>query len=199
VGEDLGGNKYLLGASHGCGSLIPAFCRAYIAETGREVVAISACRGDTTIEDWQKGTYRYNTAYGKITRGIAKAKSVGEIEHVYYVWLQGESDAIEGRSKEFYKARIELLNKLLKEELGLEKFGVIRVGRFTMDTRDDEIITAQDEVCAENDDFIMLTRIASDMINQSEYMHPNIHGHFGAAGLEKLGIEAGRTLGESTK
>ena len=94
VGEDLGGNKYLLGASHGCGSLIPPFCRTYVKETGREVVAISACRGDTTVEDWQKGTYRYRTAAYKMIRGIAKAKALGEVEHIYFVWLQGESDAI---------------------------------------------------------------------------------------------------------
>ena len=117
VGEDLGGNKYLLGASHSCGSLIPAFCRAYIKETGKNVVAISACRGDTTVEDWQKGTYRYRTAAGKIYRGIKKAKTLGEVEHIYYVWLQGESDAIIESTEEEYLERLVRLKNTLKTEL----------------------------------------------------------------------------------
>jgi len=184
---------HLFGAAcYGHTNLVPKFCEEYHRITGKEVLAVHAAKGSTEIVDWLPE----GDCYEALLKKVKAAKKLVNAEHIFLVWLQGESDAIEGRSKEFYKARLELLNKLLKEELGLEKFGVIRVGRFTMDTRDDEIITAQDEVCAENDDFIMLTRIASDMINQSEYMHPNIHGHFGAAGLEKLGEVAGKTLAE---
>ena len=207
VGEDLGGNKYLLGASHGCGSLIPAFCRAYIAETGREVVAISACRGDTTIEDWQKGTYRYNTAYGKITRGIAKAKSLGEIEHVYYVWLQGESDAIIRSTEEEYLERIFRYKNTLKREIGIEKFGIIKVGYFyctsqwhkggdyeTKKSCDVAVMSAQERAVAEDSDFVMLTRVCPELSMKPEYINPEASGHYNNEAMEIIGTEAGSAL-----
>ena len=45
----------------------------------------------------------------------------------------------------------------LCEELGIDKFGVIRVGRFAGDDRDQEIIDAQEAVCENGDDFLLLT------------------------------------------
>jgi len=208
VGEDLGGNKYLLGASHGCGSLIPAFCRAYIAETGKKVVAISACRGDTTVEDWQKGTYRYRMAYGKIKRGIAKAKKLGEIEHIYYVWLQGESDAVIESTTEEYLERLVRYKNTLKREIGIEKFGIIKVGYFycnsqwhknvsdydTKKGHDEDIMRAQERAVAEDGDFVMLTRVCPELSMKPEYINPEATGHYTNEGMEIIGKEAGSAL-----
>jgi hypothetical protein len=81
----------------------------------------------------------------------------------------------------------------------VEKFGIVRVGRFTNDDRDLEIIGAQDEVCAENDAFLMLTDIAVELNKQPMYMNPVVEGHYSAKGLEKLGAEAGTALGAYKK
>ena len=61
----------------------------------------------------------------------------------------------------------------------------------------DEIISAQDEICKENSDFIMLTDIATELNKMPEFMHPQIGGHYSAKGLEKLGSEGAKTLAAS--
>ena len=58
-----------------------------------------------------------------------------------------------------------------------------------------EIITAQDEICRENDFFVMLTEIATELEKQPEMMNPRVNGHFGAKGLEVIGADAGAALG----
>ena len=70
----------------------------------------------------------------------------------------------------------------------------IRVGRFTNDQRDLEIIDAQDEICKENGFFLMLTRITTKLNRCVRYMNPDVKGHYSAEGLIKLGDEAARTL-----
>ena len=207
VGEDLGGSKYLLGKSHDCGSLIPAFCRAYIKETGKDVVAISACRGDTTIEDWQKGTYRYCTASSKMLRGINKAKQQGEVEHIYFVWLQGESDAVIRSTEEEYLERLIRYKNTLKKEIGIERFCIIKVGYFYCNSQwhkggtyeekkacDEAIMSAQERAVAEDSDFTMLTRVCTELSMNPEYINPEASGHYNNAAMEIIGTEAGTAL-----
>lgn len=207
VGEDIGGSKYFLGASHGCGSLIPPFCRTYIEKTGREVVAISTCRGDTTVEDWQKGTYRHRVAVNKMKRGIAKARSLGEVEHIYFVWLQGESDAIIESTEDEYAERITRLKNTLKTDVGIEKFCIIKVGYFFCTSQwhkggtyehkiacDEAIMRAQERVVAEDDDFAMLTRVCTELSMNKAYINPEASGHYNNEGMEIIGTEAGSAL-----
>lgn len=210
VGEDLGGNKYLLGASHESGSLIPAFCRAYINTTGREVIAISACRGDTTLVDWHKGTYRYYHAAKKIHAGIKKAKSVGEVEHIFYVWLQGEADAIIGTDETQYVENLIRYKEMLKADFGIEKFGIIKVGYFfctsqwhtrlgtyeSKKANDETIMRAQERAVEIDSDFIMLTRICAELSMKPEYINPRASGHYNNEALDMIGTAAGETLGK---
>ena len=111
------------------------------------------------------------------------------------MWLQGESDAIISKPRDKYIEELSQVNAGFKAEFGLEKIGIIRVGRFTCDQRDLEIMAAQDEICKNDPDFLMLTDIAADLYNDPESMNPFVGGHFSAFGLEKLGKAAGKTLG----
>ena len=115
-------------------------------------------------------------------------------ERIFFVWLQGESDAISGMTKEDYKAAMHVLCDALKADLGIDLFGIIRVGRFTNDARDLEIIAAQDEMCREDKSFVMLTDIATELNQNPEYMNPRVKGHYSAKGLELLGSMAAETL-----
>ena len=114
------------------------------------------------------------------------------------VWLQGESDAIYSHSRDYYKDRLKKLQMSLFRDLGIEKFCVILVGRFTGDSRDDEIIAAQRELCRDDSNFVMLTEIAEELYRDPVYMNPFVGGHYSAAGLELLGRTAGRALAEAT-
>lgn len=177
-------------------NIVPEFCRKYIAITGEKVLAVHAAKGSTTVKEWLPEDKRHKVFMKKLTSAKEKLIKTGEpIGKIYFVWLQGESDALFSVSKAEYKERLKELNRLLKENVGIDKFGVIRVGRFANDSRDDEIINAQSEICKENEDFLMLTEIATELNTNKEYMNPEAAGHFNAKGLEKLGFEAAKTLG----
>ena len=190
--EELLANAALLSPVDDNANMVPSFCKSYIAETGRNIVAVHTAKGSTTIDYWQKGEKGYKMVYKKVKAAIEASNP----EHIYFAWLQGESDAIEGKSKEQYKEKILQLNEALKKDLNVEKFGIILVGRFTMDDRDFEIINAQKEVCEENDDFLMLTTITEELITQKEYLHPTVRAHYVCKGQEKIGTLAGSGLGK---
>ena len=189
---------HVLGASSGGKTnLVPEFCKAYRTECGKDVLAVHAAKGSTKIAEWLPGSKGYEAIVRKATGALRKLES-DKVEkgRILLAWLQGESDAIVGNSTEYYKEKLRELMNALQKDLGVEKFGIIRVGRFTNDEKDDAIIRAQDEICAEDPDFLMLTRIATELNTQPEYMNPFVRGHYSAKGLEKLGAEAGKSMGE---
>jgi hypothetical protein len=180
-------------ACYGHTNLVPEFCRAYLQASGREALAVHVAKGSTVIADWLPGTPGYEILLRKAGSAIKKCAAC---ERIFFVWLQGESDAIYRTDKATYKQRLTALCHALKRDLGIERFGIIRVGRFTNDARDLEIIAAQDELCAENPDFLMLTTLATTLNTQAEAMNPQVGGHYSARGLELLGKAAGTTLGQ---
>ncbi len=183
--------EHALGAAcYGNTNLVPSFCRTYIENTKRQVLAVHAAKGSTRISAWLPESPIYHVLIQKARDAIQKAKP----DRIFFVWLQGESDAIAGMTKEDYKADLRLLCDALKADLGIDLFGIIRVGRFTNDDRDIEILSAQDEICREDDDFVMLTDIATELNQKNEYMNQHIKGHYSAKGLELLGRVAAETL-----
>ena len=188
-------SEHLVGSScSGNTNLVPEFCREYTEITGEKVLAVHVAKGSTEIAYWLPGNGGYEFLAEKSILAI-KSITSDEVGRIFFVWLQGESDAIKGHSKNYYKEKIAELNDSLKKDVGIEKFCIIRVGCFTNDERDFEIISAQDEICYENDDFLMLTTIATELNKEPEFMNPFVSGHYSAKGLEKLGKEAGKTLG----
>ena len=184
------------GAAYGHSTLVPEFCRVYTGTTGRSVVAVGAAKGAMTIDYFMKG----NDGFNFLVRKTEKAKKhvTDPSGAVYLVWLQGESDAIESTGKDEYTDRIGRIARDLKAEIGLTKFCIIRVGRFTNDERDDAIIEAQDEICASDPFFLMLTDEATELNGIPKYMNPGVPGHFSAEGLRKLGADAAVRLSEYT-
>ncbi len=190
--------KHALGGSaYGNTSLIPEFCRVYTKETGREVTAVGAAKGAETIDYFMPAGKGYDIIVKKAKAAINKTKDFSG--DVYIVWLQGESDAIISKDAETYFREIIQLAHALKSDLGISRFGVIRVGRFTNDERDDEIIKAQDRACETDGLFLMLTDEATRLNEMPEYMNPYVGGHFSAMGLSKLGHDAALTLSEYVK
>ena len=173
--------EHVLGAAcYGNTNLVPVFCRTYTDITKRQVLAVHAAKGSTRISEWLPEAQIYDVLIRKARGAIQKVNP----ERTFFVWLQGESDAIASVAKDDYKADLHVLCDALKADLGINLFGIIRVGRFTNDDRDLEIISAQDEICREDEDFVMLTDIATDLNQKDEYMNPHIKGHYSAKGLE---------------
>lgn len=209
VGEAYG-EESLAAAFGGGGSLVPAFCRAYVENCGQEVAAIHAARGNTTLGEWQKGTHRFYYAAQKIRAGIEKVKEEYEVGKVYYVWLQGESDAIIHTSEEEYLRALITYKNTLKTEFGIDKFGLIKVGYFFSISQwhtqvsnpeekracDEAIMRAQERAAKEDSDFIMLTRLCTDLSLRSEYINPQASGHYNNLAMELIGEEAGKKLAD---
>lgn len=79
-------------------------------------------------------------------------------------------DALESRTKEEYARLLRAFGESLKADLGLEKFFVIRVGRFAQDERDFPVLAAQEEVCTGGGYFCMLTRKTGELTQNPQYM-----------------------------
>ncbi len=181
---------------YGNTNLVPAFCKAYTKWTQTDALAVHTAKGSTQIADWVPGTPGYSMILEKGKAAVLKAETQYTVRHIFFVWLQGESDAIAGTPKSLYKEKIASLAAALEKDLSIEKFGIIRVGQFTNDERDEEIIAAQSEIGEENNRFLILTEKAVELNKIPEYRNPQIDGHFSAKGLERLGRLAGEALGK---
>ena len=214
VGEDIGDSLsgcVLKGAHEGHGSLVPDACRAYVEKTGRRVIALHMACGGTRIDEWLRGTRRFYYTVDKIKAGLAKIRETYEVGHIAYLWLQGESDAIERNSTEVYVERMTAFKNDLKREIGVEIFGIIKVGYFcrtvswmrpAMDEEtgrlaDEAIMEGQERLVREDPDFVMLTRICPEISLQGRWINPFEEGHYNNAAMTVIGTEAAKALAEA--
>ena len=204
VGEDLG-EDLLCASANGGGSLVPAFCNAY-AKKKQAVVAVHVAKGGTTIEEWKKGTDRYSALIKKCQNAICKVREFFGIDKIYFVWLQGESNAvIRTPGDEYLTALIDFKNSI-KTDLGIDKFGIIRVGYFAeyawWDIRstkihDEIIMDAQERAVKVDSDFVMLTRVCAELSVKEEFLNPQENGpHYNNHALDIIGKAAGLALAE---
>ena len=217
-GEDIG-EALLLAACDGHGSLVPDFCREYVRLTGRRVCAVHAARGGSEIREWLRdcgdaedpryklSPKRYKTLVAKINGAIAKARETESVDRIFFLWLQGESDAICRTPPEEYKRMLTVFKDDLKADVGIERFGFIGVGYFAGTVRwlsdrtreqgmiDDEIIIrAQDELCREDEDFAMYTTVCRELSLQNEMISPYADGHYNNDAMTLIGKYAARGL-----
>jgi len=185
-------NNIALGAStDGNTNLVPTFCRSYRKQCGNNVIAIHAAKGATRIDQWLGDSKSYEILVKKASRAIDGCQNKGK---VYFVWFQGESDALAATCASVYEQRMIELKNNLKCDIGIDKFAIIRVGHFAGDDRDIEIMEAQESVCCNDSDFVMLTRVTASLYGKNEYMNPFVKGHYSAKGLEYIGDIAGTAL-----
>ena len=81
-------------ACYGNTNLVPKFCENYRKSTGAEILAVHIAKGSTEIKEWLPSTPGYEMIVEKASAAVRKAKENYRVDHVYFVWLQGESDAI---------------------------------------------------------------------------------------------------------
>ncbi len=194
VGEDF--EPYLGGACFGLGNMVPDFVDVYRKYRKVLVAAVHAAQGATNIDQWVRDGAIYRQAKEKIDDCLHTCQPE-PIERRYYIWLQGESDAIRGLSEDEYLEKLIAYKNALKEDFGIDKFGIIRVGYFCYDTpwKDEAIMRAQERACTMDDDFLMLTRITAKLAYDKRYLNPQASGHYDNSGLAVIAAEAARTLG----
>ena len=202
VGEDIGEDLFCAPTA-GCGTLVPSFCKCYAKKKGG-VIAIHCAKGNTAIAEWGPKTERYKALVRKVKRGITRARENFEIGKVYFVWLQGESDALIKNTESSYLNSLIDLKIALKKDLEIDKFGIIKVGYFaeyapwkpnSTKLDDENIMRAQERAAKEDDDFVILTNICSKLSVKAKFLNPNEHGpHYNNRALEIIGKRAGRAL-----
>lgn len=205
VGEDIcvNGESLLLASHGGGGSLVTYFCEEYVKQTQKEVAAIHVAKGATRIEEWLPNTERFRITSKKIRNGIKRIGDKFPIENVYFIWLQGESDAVAGTMVTEYKQRFLCIKSALKSAFGIQKFGVIKVGYFASQVSwmkrgtpterllmDEAIMRAQEELAQTEDDVVILTRVCTEYSLRKDKLNPNEEGHYNNAAMEEIGKAA---------
>ena len=201
-GEDIDGE--LVEAYEGFGSLPPYLCAEYVRLTGREVVAVHAARGSTTVKIWDPKGGMYAAAIKKVRAAI---KKVGTPERVYLVWLQGESDAHDRMGADEYLERLTAIKNAFRADAGIDVFGIIKVGYFNYiiphstprdpletKTADETIMEAQERAAAQDRDFVMLSRLCPKLSLDKNMLNPRDPGHYNNEALELIGKDAAKTL-----
>lgn len=184
---------HVLGQAIGS-SLLPAFCKSYTERTSRTVVAVHAAKGAAAIADFAEGGSLYKAILKKARGARNREEAELGVKHVYMIWLQGESDALLDTGEAEYLRQLKAFIDACKRELGIERFGMIKVGRYTNDKRDDAIMRAQEAACAEGALCLMLTHAAPELTACAACMHPMVPGHFSTLGLDTLGEIAGNAM-----
>lgn len=179
------------------GSLVTAFVNAYYEQTKERVVAVSASRGSAQISSFN------NYLVEDVIERLENAKRVMtqekvNIRHIYMVWLQGETDAYLGTPKEQYIGGMQNLLHTL-QPYGVEKCFVIQIGNGVMDGVAIDSSTMQgiqEKLCEIDENFVLISTLAKTL-SEPPYMEDGIH--FTQQGLNLLGADAGKNMGEYVK
>ena len=180
------------------GTLIPAFANAYIKQTKTPLISIQTAVGGTSSSGWVGRGYTKDAQKElKSCLSYLKNKKV-TVKHVYCLWLQGETDAQQGVTKDGYIANVRTIASRMKKA-GSEKFLIIQVGRY----RDNniymgDIVAAQKQLCKNyKKQFAMATTVTNTISNSKAYYADSVH--FNQKALNKIGSSAGKFAGKLAK
>lgn len=180
------------------GTIASAFCINYYKQTKTPVVGIMCAWGGSSTNTWlNRGLLSKTQSSIKKAKKELKKKKI-KVRHVYMVWYQGESDAMQGNSASTYISRMKKIYKKVKK-VGVEKIFVIRIGHdMTSPDKDYTIMKAQEKLCKSNKNFIMVSKKAAKFRTSSyKYYYDSIH--LNQKALNAVGYEAGKAAGKYVK
>ena len=171
------------------GSMVSSFITNYFKLTNIPIVAVSASKGGSSINEWQPNGAYLNDAISRFNS--AKEYLLNNeytIRHKFMVWCQGETDGDNAMSKEDYATKIKLMiDEMCKQ--GIEKCFIVRIGNYRDDeTRYNDIIQAQTELCKEYDKAVLVStkfdKMATDGLMKDVF-------HYKQEGYNITGTDAG--------
>jgi Carbohydrate esterase, sialic acid-specific acetylesterase len=195
VGENLPGRA-------AGGSLIPAFAKSYYEniQENRIIVAVHGAKGGTSISEWQKGGSLFDQAVQRFNQGKTFIDSQPNmaVGRVYYIWLQGERDAVLGTTKDSYKTQFTQFHNDMMNGIGANENGfMIRIGYDYRDTTDtlavEQIMLAQNELADELSDLTMISKLTSTFTVENGLMQSD-EVHYSQDGYNQLGEESAQNL-----
>lgn len=110
------------------GSMVTSFVETYLNDSEKNVVALSASKGGSSILEWQPGTPYYRDLLERIHKAKNWLTQAGcQIERVTFLWLQGETDGDLKRSAEEYQGLATTFFKRLLEK-DVDEIFVLEIG-----------------------------------------------------------------------
>lgn len=178
------------------GTLVSAFCINYYKQTKTPVVGLSCAWGGSSTNTWlNRGLLTKTQKNLKLAKKQLKKNKI-KIRHIYMVWYQGESDAMQSISESTYISRMKKIYKKMKR-IGVEKVFVIRIGHnLAAPDMNYSIMKAQDKLCSQNKNFVLVSKKASKYLDRSCYSDTI---HLNQKSLNAVGYEAGKTAGKYVK
>ena len=110
------------------GSMVTSFVETYLNDSEKNVVALSASKGGSSILEWQPGTPYYRDLLERIHKAKNWLTQAGcQIERVTFFWLQGETDGDLKRTTEEYQGLATAFFKRLLEK-DVDEIFVLEIG-----------------------------------------------------------------------
>lgn len=168
------------------GSLVSSFVNEYYQKTGHTVIAVSASAGATSTDDWLTEGFVTDLETRMKNAQTYLSNNGYNVMNQYAVWLQGESDALEGVSFDTYKSNMDTIIRPLFVG-GFTKVFVITPGRIKSNSNFfNNIIAAQIDMC-KNSGYYAL---ASTMLCAVSTSYMVDEWHYNQKVLNLLGKEA---------
>ena len=168
------------------GSLVSSFVNKYYEETGVPVVAVSASSGGTDTAFWMSAPVMADFSERQKRAQVWLESNDYYIRKQYVVWLQGESDALDGTTSEAYNQNMDNIIRPLFIG-GVQKVFIITPGRTLTDVDYfDDVISAQLNMCKTSGYYALATTVL-DMVS-TEYMIDE--WHYNQTVLNVVGREA---------
>ncbi|WP_303218577.1 sialate O-acetylesterase [Enterococcus asini] len=110
------------------GSMVTSFVETYLNDSEKNVVALSASKGGSSITEWQPGSAYYRDLLERIHKAKSWLTQAGyQVERVTFLWLQGETDGDLKRSADEYQGLATTFFKRLLEK-DVDEIFVLEIG-----------------------------------------------------------------------
>lgn len=172
------------------GTLVSAFINEYYRETGRTVIAVSASAGGTSTEDWLTPGFVTDISV-RVKNAQDYLQSNGYlVKNQYVVWLQGESDALDGMSAEGYQTNMDTIIRPLFIA-GFSKVFVITPGQINTNANFfNRIIDSQLDMCKKSGYYAL----ATTMLSEVDVSYMVDEWHYNQKVLNLVGTEAAKSV-----
>lgn len=173
-----------------CTSIMKSF---YDFSDNVKMIGMMCAVAGSGIDEWQKGTTYYTETLDRIAILKSFLETFGyssKIRHFYMCWCQGEHEATNKSTSEYYIEQFNAMLSNLITDAGFEKCFVMRIGSYSgvTDERCETIMNAQNTICLSNEHAIMASTKLSE---QTEYVDTY---HFTQYEYNLVGADVGKNI-----
>jgi hypothetical protein len=168
------------------GSMVVSFVNNYYKQAKIPVIAVSASKGGSSIDEWQSGQSYYTDATTRLNDCKTWLSNNGyKIRHTLLCWCQGEH---EWNVSETYAPKFISFFNAIKNDCGVEYCLFVRVGLSAGEQDFSAIVQAQTNLCKTEKDVVLVSADFASMKDRG-LMKDNYHYYQQA--YNEVGQDAG--------